>query len=546
MSEPNSLLEHFQLQADRLGEQPAVWRLDREGVPPLSWSGLRRLVWRTAASLRRLGVEPGDRVVHVSENRWEWIVTDLALLTAGAVHVPAHAPQSGAQIAYQARHTDARLLIFSNREQQQKLQGQSFPAGLKTLAYDTAQLNDFLHPQPWLEAAFGGAVREGEAICRRTLDACRPDDVTTILYTSGTTGEPKGVMLSHRNLTSNAVAAHQVFEQQPADVRLSFLPLSHIFARTCDLYCTLIGGSQIGLARARDTVLADAQQMKPTHLNGVPYFYDKLQQGLTASGHADTPGALHAMLGGRIKFLCSGGAPLDVETYDFFAARDLPILQGYGLTETSPVISASTLQHHRSGASGKPLPGVEVRCAEDGELLTRGPHVMLGYYQDPQATAEMIRDGWLYTGDLAEIDGDGFVHITGRKKELIVTSSGKNVAPTLLEQHLQRSPLIEQAMVVGDNRSYLTAVLVVDRQAVEAACGEPISSAAAETLLQREVDTQLADCSHHEQVRRFIIRDEPFSIEAGELTPKLSLRRNAVYERHREAIDGLYESSGEG
>jgi long-chain acyl-CoA synthetase len=350
-------------------------------------------------------------------------------------------------------------------------------------------------------------------------------------------------------LTTNAVATVDAFEEdgnEPAaeKIRLNLLPLSHIYARTCDLYAWIAEGSLLALAESRESVLADCAEIRPTCINAVPYFYDKVQRGLAERKLDQEPGALRAIFGGRIRQCCCGGAALPEHLYDYYLAQGVPLLLGYGLSETSPVISLSTARHHRRGAAGGLLPGVEVKIAPDGEILTRGPHVMAGYYKNPAATAETIRDGWLHTGDLGRLDEDGFLFITGRKKEILVTSGGKNVAPVSLEALLTQDPLILQAMVVGDGRNCLAALIVPNEaelerelaaQNVSRASHEQVRALFAERICQR-----LSCVSSYEQVRRFTLLPRPFSVESGELTAKLTLRRPAIEANYAAEIAALY------
>lgn len=544
MSASESLLQLFrnnlQQQATdvalraRIGDRPQEW----------TWQELAAQACRLAAALREAGVNSGDCVLHVSENRWEWVVTDIALQMASAVHVPVHAPLTGPQIAYQLAHSGARLAILSTPEQLQKLSDTQLSPDVKIWMYE---------PDP---SASVGSVRDiievadaavGERLFEAAIDAAEPDRLATILYTSGTTGEPKGVMLSERNLTSNTLAAIEAFSQRPDDCRLCFLPLSHIFARTCDLYTWLATGAVLALATSRETVIADCQAFRPTLLNGVPYFYDKVRQSLQTAGRDDAA-SLKQTFGGKMRVLGSGGAALPEHVFDFYAERDLAILQGYGLTETSPVITASTVQNNRRGASGRAVRDAEVKLAEDGEILTRGPHVMSGYFRDPQATNEVLKDGWFSTGDYGYLDEDGYLFVTGRKKEIIVTSGGKNIAPVLLEQLLVDDRLIEQAVVFGDDQKFLVALIVPDLAQLRTAVAAPptqsdsdvLATPAAEAAIRAAVCERLAGLSRFEQVARFHLLETPFSIERGELTPKLSLRRQAIQQHYAAEIAALY------
>jgi long-chain acyl-CoA synthetase len=540
-------------------QRPALAWHDGQTYRWQTWGALAAQVHRLAAALTRVGIEPGQCVAQLSENRYEWIVTDLALHVLGAVHVPIHPTLAGPQIAWQLRHCGARGVIFSTATQRDKLAGvlDELPADLITIAYESCPPLPGARPMAgWADLLAQGDEAAGQQLARRTVQTLAPSSLATILYTSGTTGEPKGVMLTQGNLAANALATVAAFsadtpEEPPHEKRrLNFLPLSHIFARTCDLYCWLVEGSQLALARSRLTVLEDCQAVQPTCLNGVPYFYDKVQRALPAQDQRDQAGALRAILGGAIRWCCSGGAALPPHLFDAYHAQGVPLLEGYGLTESSPVITVSTPRQVRRGSCGRPIPGVEVRIAEDGEILTRGPHVMAGYYRDPSATAAAIREGWLATGDLGRQDADGFVYITGRKKEILVTSSGKNIAPVYLESLLTQDPLIVQAVVVGDGRSYLSALLVLSPEhlaAELAACGltdVPYEAALAlpqtQLLVRQRIDRLLAGVSHHEQVRRFALLPRPLSIEAGELTPKLSLRRHEIYARYASLIEAMY------
>jgi long-chain acyl-CoA synthetase len=360
-------------------------------------------------------------------------------------------------------------------------------------------------------------------------------------------------MLSHRNLASNALATLAAFPQQDADVRLCWLPLSHIYARTSDLYTWIAGHGTLVLAKSRDTILADCQTVQPTLINGVPYFYDKVCRHLCDTGKADERGALQELLGGRMRCCCAGGAALPDHVARFFSDRGLPLVQGYGLTESSPVITADTPRTQRIGTVGPPIPGVEVRIADDGEILTRGPHVMVGYWNQPRATAATIKDGWLHTGDIGVLD-DGHLRITGRKKELIVTASGKNVAPTLLEGLLTQNPLVSQAIVFGDSRNYLTALIVPNRDPLRAAIIErriPVTSPAEALvhplvleLYRAAIDNALRDLSHCEQIGRFTLIGRGFTIESGELTPTLKLRREVIARNFSVEIAAMYAEPG--
>jgi long-chain acyl-CoA synthetase len=475
----------------------------------------------------------------------------LAVHALGGIHVAVHCSLSGPQIAYQIRDSGAQLAIVSGSDQARKLAAAAaeLPPDLAIYSLDPpAGVAIAGSPVlPLADASADAAFNPLEHSPQTTAD-----DLATILYTSGTTGEPKGVMLTHGNLVSNALACLETFCHPADELRLCWLPLSHIYARTSDLYIWIASGTRMALAESRDTILADCAAVHPTFINGVPYFYQKVARYLQDAGRAGEPGALAGLLGGRIRVCCAGGAALPNPVNEFFDHQGVMLVQGYGLTETSPVITTGTPAAHRLGTVGRTIPGVEVRIADDGEILCRGPNVMRGYWNKPQATADVLVDGWFHTGDLGEVD-DGFLRITGRKKELIVTAAGKNIAPTFLESLLAEDPLVAQALVVGDGRNYLAALIVPDaeklraeiarRQIRVASATEALCCPHVRAIYQECIERRLAGVSYHEQVRAFALLDRGFTVEAGELTPTLKLRRGVVQEHFAEKIAGLYAGS---
>jgi long-chain acyl-CoA synthetase len=335
-------------------------------------------------------------------------------------------------------------------------------------------------------------------------------------------------MLSQRNLASNAAAVAEVHGGRVGQTRLCILPLSHIYARTCDLYTWVYGGWRLVLAESRETLLRDCQLAQPTAMSGVPFLYQRIAEKVQAAAAENAAATLRGVFGGSMERPSCGGAPLAPHIEKWYADCGLPILPGYGLTETSPVVATSTTDCRRQGSVGRPLPNVDVRIADDGEILVRGPNVMLGYWRNDDATAEIIRDGWLHTGDLGELDKEGFLYVQGRKKELIVLSTGKKVFPTRVESLLTASPLIEQAAVFGEGQPALVALIV------PAACGlatieePPKGYPATSESLAAEIERCLQSAAHEEQVRQFVLLDRPFSIERGEMTAKLSLCREVI------------------
>ncbi len=376
----------------------------------------------------------------------------------------------------------------------------------------------------------------------------KPDDLATIIYTSGTTGNPKGVMLTQRNLLSNALAFKQISPVGPDSVILNWLPFSHIYARTIDIYVPLAVGATLCLGESAETVVANLAEIQPTNMCGVPRFYEKV---LAAVQHDDPKvlaQRLRALFGPRIDFLGSGGAPLPVAVARAFKDAGLLLLQGYGLTESSPVITFNRRERHKIETVGQAIPGVEVRIGADDEVLTRGPHVMAGYWKNPKETALTVVNGWLHTGDLGRVDSECFLTITGRKKDLLVLSNGKKVVPTHLEGILLGDPCIDQVVVCGEGRNFLTALVVPHWANVAQAMslGEPFAAetlardAKVRTFLEGRVTQALANEAAWEQIQKIVVLAQPFSVAQDEMTVSLKMRRNVIVERHRVELEALY------
>lgn len=564
LTDCTTIPELFARRVEADQDQTAIWFKRGGNFQPLTWREVSQRVSCLASMLTQFGVQLGDRVALLSENRLEWVLADLAIQSLGCINVPIHAPLTGEQISWQIVDSGAKVVLLSGPAQSSKLTAlKAAHPELTFIEFDTDPSQPrapgvFALLLDGIESFLNRLKEHGKSLPPAADPGLDPTSVATILYTSGTTGEPKGVMLTQRNLISNAVSTVEMFranDDPPRTdysdkVRLNFLPLSHIFARTCDLYIWLVEGSQLAIAESRETVIADAAAVKPTFMNGVPYFYDRVRRGLEDKGVLHQPGILRQVLGGRIEQCCSGGAALPEHLFDYFQTQGVPLLQGYGLSESSPVISISTPKTVRRGSAGKPIPGVDVKIAEDGEILTRGPHVMAGYYKNDKATAEILKDRWLYTGDYGRIDEDGFLYITGRKKEIIVTSGGKNVAPVYLESLLTQDPLILQALVIGDDRNYLTALLVPNMDALvkelfihgaHLPSSEPLHlQPKVCELYQKRVNERLACVSSFEQVRKCTLLPGPFTIEKGEMTAKLSLRRKVIEANFAAEIEAMY------
>ncbi|UCF81603.1 MAG: long-chain fatty acid--CoA ligase [Acidobacteriota bacterium] len=530
--------------------------------------------------LNAMEIQKGDRVALISENRFEWALVDLAVLNAGAVTVPLYTNASREQTQYILKDSGAKAAAVSKGPLLEKIleAGANLPDLKHIVTFERTGREDgqtILHLSD-LEAKGAPVWEQNQDLHRQLLEAPKAEDLATIVYTSGTTGEPKGVMLTQGNLASNVLACADRVEFRSSDRALSFLPLSHIFERLLD-YLYFFSGVSIVHVPDPFQLRECVKKTRPTIFTAVPRFYEKLHDEIldrassnflkralarwsfktgqryaeaVLGGAAPPAGlALRYRLAdaitfsrirrafGPVRLMISGGAPLSPELGKFFYAAGMCLTEGYGLTETSPVISQSPLEHPKYGTVGTPLRGVEVRIAEDGELLVKGPNVMPGYWNKEEATKRALtEDGWLRTGDLAALDGDGYLSITGRKKDIIVTAAGKNVAPQAIEALLKRSPYIEQAVAVGDKRKFIVALIVPSAQALEGK-----SASEAHQAIERDAARHMAGLSDYERVRRFAFLEKPLSVEDGTLTPTFKVRRHAVEEKYKDVIERLYK-----
>jgi long-chain acyl-CoA synthetase len=552
MDYPNLTTLH-RFQADALGPRPAL-RAKRDGLfRDLSWTDYSSLARSGAAALVDLGIQPGDRVGLLGENRIEWLLADMAILGAGAVTVSPHAPLAAAQIEHQLVDAGVTLVFVSNREQMDKIrQSRSrLPMLRGAVVFDRDALGeDNAWWQAFLLRGWHARGRLADEL-RRREEAMGPETLAALLYTSGTTAAPKGVMLTHGNLISNASALAEAAPREGDALALGWLPLSHIYARTVDHYAGIVCGSTLALAESSDSVVQNLVELQPTHLSCVPRFYEKLLPAVAGPTPEITGKKLRAIFGARMQWLASGGAPLAPSVAKAYSAAGFQILQGYGLTETSPVLTFNRKNHFKLETVGQALPGVELQIAPDGEILTRGPQVMKGYWNDPETTRLAIRGGWFHTGDIGELDSEGFLTITGRKKDLMVLSSGKKVVPSHVEDPLLADPCIDQAVIFGEGRSFVAALIVPQwpnfRKAL-AAAGVDVSGKteaslahdpAARKVLQERIDAALKDVSHWEKVKDFAIV-EPFSVATEEMTVSMKVRRGAVFSRHRAELEAIY------
>ena len=561
----------------------------------ISYPALGQDVREIAKGLIALGVQAGDRVAILSNTRAEWTLADFGAICAGAVVVPVYQTCSPEECHYVLEHSGATAIFCEDDEQLAKL---------REIRSELPALRDVIALEGQPEGALSlDALRDrGREVSDERLDehvgAIAEDDVATIVYTSGTTGAPKGCMLTHANLRSDVDMVRRRLEVSPGeDVFYLFLPLAHVLTRFVQIF-GIDTGAELGYWR-RDPkrIIEDVAVVAPTHLPSVPRIFEKIHTAATAKvdqaggaklklfwwavgvGRAvraserrgDRPGLVlkaqhaiadalvlskvRALFGGRVKLALSGAAPIDEEILSFFHAAGVWVLEGYGMTETSAVATLNTIPEHELGTVGRPLPGCDVQVADDGEVLMRGPNIFTGYYRDEEGTRETFADGWLHSGDLGELDAEGYLRITGRKKDLIITSSGKNISPSNIENALKLSRWVSQAVVYGDRRPYLTALLTLDpdqaaalADEVGAASKDPAALAqepAVREELQKAVDEANAKFARIEQVKKFTVLERDLSQEEEELTPTLKVKRNVVYERYADLFSELYEGGGE-
>jgi len=596
-----TLTQFFFTTVDRDAGLPAAFRSKGRGGGAWVSIAHREALERVKAislGLRELGIKPGDKVAIISENRPEWALTDYACLCARAADVPIYPTLTAKQTEYILRDSESVAAFCSTKGQVDKvLEVRGELPGLKyIIAFDA----DAAAGQPGIMAlaaveAKGRAAASQHPRWKEDALTVGPDDLATLIYTSGTTGDPKGVMLSHHNLWSNVQAVLQMIPIGAGDECLSMLPLSHSYERMVD-YTLFQAGVIINYAESFDTVAANLGEVKPTVVLSIPRLYEKvyarvLENALSGSAikraiffwakrtgeqwatlslaGLPIPGGLRfkkkiadrlvfaklqARTGGRIRFFVSGAAPLSTDIAKFFYSAGLPVIEGYGLTETSPVLTLNPLDRIKLGTVGRAIPGVELKIASDGEIFARGPNIMQGYYKLPEATRETVdQDGWLHTGDIGELDTDGYLKITDRKKELLKTAGGKYIAPQPIEMAVKRNKFVANAMVSGDRRKFPIILIVpnfdnLERWAQERSLtygsrGQLIELADVQAKVEREVMSMLAHLARFETPKKVLLLEKDFTIESGELTPTLKVKRRVVEKNYKDKIDAAYAAS---
>ncbi len=562
----------------------------------LTYSAYYERVLMVSRGLGKMGVKRGDRIAILSENRAGWVIADMGILCTGSVTVPIYPTNTPEQIEYMINHSGAKIVFVSGKFQYSKLLKvrEAIPELQLVVSFERF-IGDPLLPVTTfyqLSEIDSPITAEEKKEIESKIALVKPEDMLTLIYTSGTTGVPKGVMLSHNNILTNT---RYLTEQSGAidenDVLLSFLPLSHILERTAGYYMTIRNGALLAFADSIEKVPENMYEIQPTVMVSVPRLFEKIYHRIFENAHKMSPvkktlfhwavdvgkryvaatyinrqpstllniqyaladklvfSKVRAKFGGRMKLFCSGGAPLDKNINEFFWVIGIPIFEGYGLTETSPALSFNNFEHIRFGSVGVPLAETEFKIAADGEIMVKGPQIMLGYYNNPEATAEAIQEGWFKTGDIGHIE-DSFIFITDRKKEIIITAGGKNIAPQPIENELKMDKYVSSAFVYGDRKPYVTALIVPNMERIlEFAKDQHLHYLEIEDLvineqIQKLFEQRIADINSrlapYETIKKFVLLARDFSIEGGELTPTLKLRRKIIYEKYKHRIEDMY------
>jgi len=588
-SELSTLNDLFLGVVDRANPRAVLWQDEFGQWQPLSSLQIYQRVRALAQAFLDWGAQKGDRIALIGENRWEWAVADFAALAIGAADVPIYPTLTGEQVAAMVSDAGCKIAVVSTRQQFDKLNSVRGQTHLERIVMMDSPAPEGAISMSALLAEADARGSERDPVFDALIRSVEPKDLATLIYTSGTTGEPKGVALTHGNIAVNQIACAVDFHFDETDACISFLPLSHVTARALD-YVMYHLGAQVAYCSQFDKLPQAMKEICPTVIVGVPRVFEKIRQAVeqksslspikkrvlawaigVGSHHVDTvydgrkPTSLAWKLadalayskvreafGGRVRVFVCGGAPLGIDTARWFASVGIALWEGYGLTETSPVIALNTPLRHRMGAAGWPLDNLKLKIAEDGELLVRGPSVFKGYWQKPEADIECFdQEGWFRTGDIGYIDADGFLFITDRKKELLKTSGGKLVAPQPIENKLKTSVLIAQAALVGDKHKFISALLSPNFPALEewarqhhGIVGKSRADLVADSRIValygdavREVNVGLAN---FETIKRFRVVPDEWSQESGELTPSMKLKRRVINQQYREVISSLY------
>jgi long-subunit acyl-CoA synthetase (AMP-forming) len=586
---PDTVFEVFEATARTHADRPAMRRKRAGSWEPITWSEYRDSVRQAARGLAALGVAPGTGVAIMGFARPEWYIANAASMAAGALPAGVYTTNTPEQCHYIADHAEAVVAIVENQEYLER-----FLAVRDRLP--RLQAIVLMEGEPSGEGVLSWAqlLERGSATSEEEIDsriaAARPDDACTLIYTSGTTGDPKAVMLTHRNISWIAEKIVELLDVKVEDRLISYLPLSHVAEQIASLYISMATGACVYFAESVDKLGENLREVRPHVFLGVPRVWEKIQAGIQAAGAQNPPlkkkiaawARKTGLAGGyadqqgrprpwqyalanrlvfskvreklgmtETRFAVASAAPLAVETQEFFLSLGIPILDIWGMSELTGPATISLPATYRTGRAGRPLPGTEMKIADDGELLVRGPHVFKGYYKNEEVTRETIdSEGWLHSGDVAEFDDEGFLRITDRKKELIITAGGKNIAPQFLEGKLKQIPAISQAVAIGDRRPYVAALLAIDPTRVteeaekagspaktpEEAAGCPAFKA----WVEKQVEEMNRGLARYEQIKKFTLLPDELTTDGGELTPTMKLKRRVIHEKYGAAIESLY------
>ena len=590
------LFEYLTEDFGKKTDKPLMKRKVEGKYEGVSYSEFEKETDGFAFGLATLGLKAGDKVAIISENRPEWVYSDMAILNLGGIDIPIYPSLTADSIEFILTNSDSRGVIVSNKFQLNKIL--KIRDKLKNLQFtivmnESDMLNDVSALYTFRDIQEMGEIFKTNhpnyvSESRKNINE---DDLCTIIYTSGTTGEPKGVMLTHKNILSNVRAALNSFPIDDKDTFLSFLPLCHIFERMAGYYTCFTAGSTLCFAESIETVSQNLLEAKPTLMMTVPRLFERMHSRIIKNVSSESSlrqkifywaidigrkyvaskkyGKLSPIIttqnkladrlvfkkikektGGNLRFFISGGAALSKELGEFFDAIGISILEGYGLTESSPVIAANRIDDYKFGTVGKPLPGVEVKIAPDGEILARGDNIMQGYYKNKKETDAAIKDRWLHTGDIGEFDKDGFLNITDRKKHLFKTTAGKYIAPTPIENLFSASEFVDQFVLIGDKRMFLTALIVPDYEAIKEYADshripynnldDLVKKKEIYDLFEKELTKFQKKLANYEKVRKFALLEKPFTLENGEITPSLKVKRKIVEEKYSHLIDEMY------
>ena len=590
----DTLIKAFFATCDKFPQNPAIQHKIKGKWVTLTFKEYKEKAVQLALFLRKLGIDRDDKIAILSKNRLEWCLTDLSILINRAISVPLYPTLQTSQIKYILRESDCRIVFLEDKLQVEKFTEifSELPELIKLVVMDPLGVELSEKVLTFSECLRQGSLIESTEIASIEKFACqaKETEISSIVYTSGTTGQPKGVMLSHKNIISNINNILQVYPITHEDTTISILPLSHVLERTAGFFAIHItAGAMYAFAESIEKVSENIREISPTIVIAVPRLLEKMYVKMLSnvrsgsamqrwifewalkvgysyarSKRSGRPGVLlqwqhqmaqllvfskiHQRLGGRIRNFISGGAPLEPRITEFFEAINIVVLEGYGLTETSPVTNVNCPNKMVIGSVGPSLPDVQVKIAEDGEILVKGPNVMVGYYKNQDATNEvMTQDGWFKTGDLGRIDEKGCLWITDRKKEIIITSGGKNIAPQPIEQRIKASPLIQSVMLIGDRRNFVTAIILPELDNIREQAGlvdidpENIeSNLEVRRLIQEEIKIINTDLPKYEQIKKILIVGDEWSEKTGELTPTMKLKRRVIMEKYKDRIEDLY------